>query len=271
MPQDGMTGSYSVLDYFTQNCDGLVKDPGNTGLVITNDEGYIIALLPGKNQESLYNQHTTAKVFNELLDHSSPLGLNRSYGKQPVCSTSDRCKYTCRGPKCIRNGKGIRDLSSRMTPDQRDELFRILVQAEGVMRGNLHPDYVRAHVTMLEKLGVPGFSGAHKKSGKIGATQIFPNIGFGKNVYLPAHVDEDCFLSITSVCDTEPSEHPKEILAYFCFPGESPFFARAPLYIFSRFPTFPFFPIILAHTLIPTQKLVSQLRLGMVIALSSTP
>lgn len=216
LPLDSGTGSYSVHQYFIEEC--IINEVGGKGIVVTNEEGYIIALLPGrKYQHSIYSKHTTIPVFNQLLK-GAPLGSTRGHAKEPVCSKPGGA-FSCHGPKCNRNATGISDLSDRMTTEQRNELYRIIKQTEEVYRGNLDSDYIRLHTQMMKQMGVPRFKGTNKK-GKAGETTLFPNIAFGKNVYLPVHIDHDNKLSITSVCDSEPEDHKNEILAYFCFPGK---------------------------------------------------
>jgi len=217
----GMPSKYSVglsaPVFFGDEC--IVDATIDGGTVITNDSDEVIAILPDrKNADSLSNKGTIGTL--KALLGTDKVGTKRSFSKAAV-QTSGKCIYTCRGPKCIRNGPGIRDNSQDLDSIIRDEVFRIIRQAEQVLEGNVSPEYVHCHKTMMKKLKVPGFQGRYK-SGKEGETTIFPNLALGKNVYLPVHTDKDCFLSITSVFDSQSTESSADdILAYFCFPCKS--------------------------------------------------
>jgi len=235
LPNDTRTGSYSVRSFFrpTKNC--IVNDTGDRedGVVITDPDKHVIAILPNKkSRASIFNTRTTMKIMDELL-RGSPIGSKRSYGKEPLSTDSSHCRFSCLGPKCNRTKRGISKDNNKLTPEQRSELYRIITQAEQIMAGHLDPDYIKAHKDIMNKMKIPRFTG-RTKNGTYGETTIFPNIAFGKNVYLPAHVDKDCIYSVVTICDSQFRYKPTtEILAYFCFPGKCPNISDPPPFLFS--------------------------------------
>jgi len=224
LPKDPGTGSFSVRSYFKGTSGCMVNDLGDRsdGVNITDRDGHVIAVLANKNSRGdIFNSHTSQKIMDELLT-GRPIGAKRSYSKEPICSTTSTCIFSCLGPKCNRTTTGISDLSSKMTTEQRNEIYRIITQVEKVTTGNLDRDYIKAHIDMMKQMKIPGFKGRNQR-GVDGATKIFPNMALGKNVYLPAHKDHDCKYSVVSICDSQFCRNADigEILAYFCFPGES--------------------------------------------------
>ena len=210
---------YSVFKFFQGN---IVENSGEDprAVLVRDEKDNVLAILAKReNDRCIFNKKRT-KVFDELLEAGNLGNISAKNARSStklVAQTDGPGKYICLGPKCWRNRKGTFDLSNNLSVNQRTEIFNILKAGEDMVRRYVPPHVWKSHQEALVKLSVPMFS-LHESQEQ--TTTIFPSLGMGKNVYLPSHVDNDCFLSVVSVCASlkDGKYDPMKILAYFCFP-----------------------------------------------------
>ena len=143
---------HSVLDKFK----GAIADTNaidNGALLVAAENGEFVAIKPKQVEsgEQLYNNHTTTRVFDQLLT-SKKLGNNGANARSStklVAQTDGDAKNVFLGPKCCRNARGTFDLSHNMTEKQRNEIFKIMKVGEKIVRSNVPPDYVKCHEEAL--------------------------------------------------------------------------------------------------------------------------
>lgn len=186
-------------------------------IVKTEDGKFVVGCVDEKKCAKIFNKNKTRGTLNHIIETlGKKTNAARGTKRQPA-SRDKVAKYYTGGPTCWLNRNGVHDSSNRIDENFRKEIFRIFQQTELACRSIIDPDFLHLHTLLMKLLNVPGYK---KEDGSLEQTRIYSNFAAAKNTYLPAHVDEDSFLSSTIVFDSKPESKRKknQILAYFCFP-----------------------------------------------------
>ena len=187
--------------------------------IIDTVEGFriedVLTLLPRKDVMNICSKKTF-RLFQNLDNLRRQKGGSNGRGGQREPSSSEiKTMYTTAGPFPNRYGTGIGDSYHNLADSTKDGIRNIIHQMERLANRFLLSFHTVGLKKAKEVIGWPGFKGLEGKE-----TQLFSNISVGKNVYLPLHVDDDAFYSVTFVVSNTKTEMESEILCYFCFPEE---------------------------------------------------
>ena len=156
------------------------------------------------------------QVFIHSLDAASsvqPQTLRR--GKKKTVFSQD--KYVCMGNSVLKSKPGVNQHTphaKKMETYQWDAIVDQLSLMEKAC-ASIVP------TGELQKMNHCRSSIGHLTMSTVTGDQSLKNttsVGFGHNVYLECHRDDDFTYSITTVITDDPEELNDEILAYFCFP-----------------------------------------------------
>ena len=186
-------------------------------IVKTDDGKFVVGCVDEKKCAKIFSKNRTRGILNHIIETlGKKTNAARGMKRQPA-SRDKIPKYYTGGPTCWLNKTGIFDPSNRIPGNFRKEIFRLFQQTELACRSIIDPDFLHLHTLLMKFLNVPGYK---EEDGSLEQTRIYSNFACAKNTYLPAHVDEDSFLSSTIVFDSKPERKRKknQTLAYFCFP-----------------------------------------------------
>ena len=125
-------------------------------------------------------------------------------------------KYVCAGKQPGRASVGVHDTYhlSRVSTNHLEAVVKYVRNLEHLFEEFAESEVVTMVQEARKLLNYPTFQGAGREC------QVFSSFAFGRNVYLPTHVDRDFTYSIISV-HTRGGFYSSDcdgIVAYFCFP-----------------------------------------------------
>jgi hypothetical protein len=175
---------------------------------------FVCIMLPRKRVQDVYSEETFGCLLEvERLSRPNPRGK----GASPISETGH--KYTILGLVPGRFRHGIFESLTFRKVKHNAYLHKVVSDLIFSMERKVHK-YLHYHIwkalkTARQYLGWECFPFQNGEKSK-----LFPAMACGLNVYLPAHVDNDAFLSVTMTVGADlPTMDDTPVSHYFCFPS----------------------------------------------------
>ena len=185
------------------------------GKDINQRHDFVCMLIPRKDivKADIYSQDTFSCLSEvERLSVGNPRGS----GSQPQSETGH--KYTILGYVQNRRDRGLKESSSFIKVKWNFRVYQavsnLFISVEKKVKKFMHYQLWKGLKSANKHVGWKCFPFHDGQSSK-----LFPAMACGLNVFLPAHIDDDAFLSVTMTIGKDPPTMDSPISHYFCFPS----------------------------------------------------
>ena len=222
---DGITPTLKDINYLRiRNGDLWVADTCNAALGLRHIPKYdtfpTFIRLPRRESLQIFNDSRELCEAMRLCALTQRQSLTR--GKQRRVYSNSKNKYCCVGVQPGRNVRGVisghHKIQQGFTSKQWDILLNTLKKAEHAFDKYVNTDVIR-HITCAKSRINFATMVPTASSAKYNPSRYYSGLGFGLNVHLRAHTDNDFTMSIVQAhLDTQKYNYNDPVVCYFAFP-----------------------------------------------------